>query len=240
MNILVIVLFAVPFFQQGTAPAPRSPQPIIAKQESTKTDEQKTSQNSEATHQPSIATKTNPATNPSNPSAPDAAPSNEERPIRIVTLPPITTVRDTPTFIISLVLAGVGITGIIVAICTLKIIGRQTTAIEKQAQAMINGERAWLLVEKVRGVDNGGISMGYFPVIMNFGKTTARIKKFCGTSMLVAINSTLAEVPDFKDAIVEEMNFVLYPKGEIDDALKITVNYDIISNAYSGAFKLYL
>jgi hypothetical protein len=58
--------------------------------------------------------------------------------------------------------------------------------------------------------------------------------------MLVAINSTLAEVPDFKDAIVEEMNFVLYPKGEIDDALKITVNYDIISNAYSGAFKLYL
>jgi hypothetical protein len=43
----------------------------------------------------------------------------------------------------------VGVIGIIVAICTLKIIARQTTAIEKQGEVMINSERAWIMVEIV-------------------------------------------------------------------------------------------
>ena len=42
-----------------------------------------------------------------------------------------------------------GIVAIIVAICTLKIIVRQTAAIEKQANAMINSERAWVIVELI-------------------------------------------------------------------------------------------
>lgn len=40
-----------------------------------------------------------------------------------------------------------GVAGIIVAICTLKIIGRQTVAIEKQADAQVNSERAWIIAE---------------------------------------------------------------------------------------------
>ena len=51
----------------------------------------------------------------------------------------------------NLVLSVIGIAGIIVAICTLKIIGRQTEATEKaaeaalsNAQAVINSERAWI------------------------------------------------------------------------------------------------
>jgi Co/Zn/Cd efflux system component len=44
---------------------------------------------------------------------------------------------------IGLLLAG--IIGIVVAIRTLKILGRQTTAIEKQGDALIDSERAWVM-----------------------------------------------------------------------------------------------
>jgi hypothetical protein len=48
---------------------------------------------------------------------------------------------------IGLLLAG--IVGIVVAIRTLTILGRQTTAIEKQGDALISSERAWVIAELV-------------------------------------------------------------------------------------------
>lgn len=95
-----------------------------------------------------------------------------ERAIRVVSLPPRST-GDTVALVCTVVLSLVGISGIIVAICTLKIIGRQTTAIEEQTKALTNSERAWIHADFIRR-EIMGVTL-YSLVITNQGKTPAQI-----------------------------------------------------------------
>jgi hypothetical protein len=112
-------------------------------------------------------------------------------------------------------------------------------AVIKQTNAVENSERAWLLVENVEMRLGQGAEREFYPVIVNFGKTIARIKKVCGTGTLVKLHENLPDEPDFRNACVEEMNFVLYPKGQIK-APRIPVSRQVLADNETGLFNLYL
>jgi hypothetical protein len=146
-----IVLFAFALLQQGPSPATRtSPSPEKANQEATDKDKKDTNSRGQTSNQSPPATERASSSKAADQNTGPATSKNEEQSVRVVSGPPITVTRSETEFvglIATVVLALVGIGGIIVAICTLKIVGRQTVAIEKQADAMINSERAWIMVE---------------------------------------------------------------------------------------------
>lgn len=87
----------------------------------------------------------NTATN--KPASPDT-----EQSVRIRELPSVSVARDwmdRTAWAFGAILVVVGIVGVCAAYRTLRVIARQTTAIEKQAEAMINAERAWVIAELV-------------------------------------------------------------------------------------------
>jgi hypothetical protein len=105
-----------------------------------------------------------------------------------------------PPLVASLPLAGVAVWGIIVAKRTLDAIAAQGVAMQKQADAMINSERAWLVAELIpvcrnfggewcRPAGSGWVALDaeqvlgrYFMAhkfrLTNMGRTPARILKF--------------------------------------------------------------
>src|SRR5665213_609448 len=102
-----LCILALALFQQGSSPVPRSPQPTVSKQESTNTNQQNARQNKQ--------------------NADHVTSSNEESSVRVVSLPPVTTTRDFPSFIVSVVLAVVGIIGVVIGVCTLRTIRKQVS-----------------------------------------------------------------------------------------------------------------
>jgi hypothetical protein len=134
-----IVLFAVALLQQGPSPAPRTtPSPEIASREATDRDKKDTNSKGETPNQSPSATQ-----RASSPKAADKDTSpvtskNEDQSVRVVSVPPITVNGSKTEFvglIATVVLALVGIGGIIVAICSLRVIKDQTVATKIAAEA---------------------------------------------------------------------------------------------------------
>jgi len=136
------VLCALALLKQGTGPVPRPPQPSIAKQKSADTNQQKASHNKENASPKAAVTKSNPTPNPANANTDNIKPGNNENSVRIVSIPPVTTTRDAPSFILSLILAIIGIVGIIVAICTVKYIAAQARIMRHQSVILRHQTRA--------------------------------------------------------------------------------------------------
>jgi hypothetical protein len=118
---------------------------------------------------------------------------------------------------IGLLLAG--IIGIIIAIRTLQNLVRQTAAIEKQGNALVNSERAWVLVEIGTLPDFSGVRpdtaalLYIMPKIQNFGRTTARIMKICMRQLQVPKPDDLPLEPDYRGEL--SFDFVLPPNKPI-------------------------
>jgi hypothetical protein len=70
-----------------------------------------------------------------------------------------------------------GVAGIIVAICTLKVIERQTKATESSVEALIRSERPWLLLAKntTVPVDPPNNDWKFNVFVKNVGRTPAKI-----------------------------------------------------------------
>jgi hypothetical protein len=113
----------------------------------------------------------------------------------------------------------VGIVGIAVAIRTLKNLDRQTSAIEKQGNALVNSERAWVLVEIGTLPDFSAVRpdtaalLYIMPKIQNFGRTTARIMKICMRQLQVPKPDDLPLEPEYRGEL--SFDFVLPPNKPI-------------------------
>jgi hypothetical protein len=113
----------------------------------------------------------------------------------------------------------VGIVGIAVAIRTLKNLDRQTAAIEKQGNALVNSERAWVLVEIGTLPDFSAVRpdtaalLYIMPKIQNFGRTTARIMKICMRQLQVPRPDDLPLEPEYRGEL--SFDFVLPPNKPI-------------------------
>lgn len=152
-----------------------------------------------------------------------------ERAIRVVSLPPRST-GDSIALACTIVLTLVGIVGIIAAFGTLKVIRKQTSAIERQADAMINAERAWVMVdlEKVPGVGQIGDLMSmdkgeprrhfrWFRVrcvCSNQGQTAARIIEKRCAALAVRGDHELPESPNLDIEIKDPVPHYLKANGD--------------------------
>ena len=122
------------------------------------------------------------------------------------------------------VLALVGIVGIIVAICTLKIIERQTTATGtaanaalRNAQAVINAERPWIVVN----VQENSESKQVFTFrIVNKGRTPAKFISGTYDHIFADSMDTLAEMipqtPVYKGTPIHPNNSLVIQDGYFD------------------------
>lgn len=133
----VTILATFILMHQAVNPTPRPPKPAVAQQEGTKTDQQKAAGKGEVANPPAAA-KAQPETTakPRNQNPESVAPANQEKLVRVTAFPQVTTARDTPTLVVSAILALVGIGGIIVAICTVKYIARQTRIMRHQSRIL--------------------------------------------------------------------------------------------------------
>jgi hypothetical protein len=200
---LASILIALTIFQQAPSPIPRSPQPSISKQEGTDPNDQKATQNQEGASQPSAGSKANPAPNPANQNSGNIDARNKDNSVRVISLPPVTTVRDIPTFVISAVLAVAGIVGILIGICTLKIIGRQTVAIEKQAEAMMDADCALFLILWENMIHcspeapNGTLSHALRWSFQNVGKSPGFLTSAFARFIVVESLEKIPPIPDY-------------------------------------------
>jgi hypothetical protein len=160
---------------------------------------------------------------------------------------------------IALVVAGFA--GIIVAICTLSVLRRQTKATEQSAeaallnaQAIINSERAWITVMPYRWspeffprwepgdpIPKG--DMGTWPIahlfpaqIKCFGKTPARITGIAVRYIRTRTNpSQWPAEPDYGDLSVEDI--VLVPQDEIAATAKLSPDNGVLTKAQIDAIQ---
>jgi hypothetical protein len=119
----------------------------------------------------------------------------------------------------------VGVGGIMVAICSLKIIERQTKATEEaakaalsNAQAVINAERARLLFEVEKGMDQNRHGVAIFTIYaVNHGRTPAELVRIkgpvetvCGDiyDLPIPLKTHIAKLPDKWHVMPNEKCFV--------------------------------
>lgn len=123
-----------------------------------------------------------------------------------------------------------GIVGIIVAICTLKTIQVQTKAIQAQANAMVDAERAWVMVDLEKAPGMGGLFQGtsvnrggperhhiHFVVrcvCSNQGQTAARIIEKRYTMTMVDGDDDLPDSPNLDIEIKDPIPHYLRANGE--------------------------
>ena len=155
-------------------------------------------------------------------------PHQQPKPINITSGPP----RDIYDYIAiaaSLLLVGVGIWGIIVAVCTLRWIKHQShsarlsaKAGHRQANHLVASERAWLTVEVLNFEEPPPKSnMIWIEVaITNRGKTPARVQSIVATSKFVPTPNSIADATPGK----------LPPYPDYDDTERVTElrGYDLV------------
>jgi hypothetical protein len=106
-----------------------------------------------------------------------------------------------------LMFAGIG--GVLLAIRTLNgieaqggLMERQTKVLEGQAAALINSDRAWVLISKVWGPAIGPPVMGqtnqFLFDLTNSGKTVARLGRYRTKFRLIGRNERLPDIPDYE------------------------------------------
>jgi hypothetical protein len=159
----------------------------------------------------------------------------------------------TPENLPNIVLCLVGIGGIIVAVCTLRIIERQTkhlrnsvvqarraaNAARQSTDALINSERAWVLVESAQIVSIAGGQGGTLvsPIVRNFGKNVTRVCKIRVGVRILAIGQELLPLPYYQES--KELDFVLYPNREFSP-IDIPVADTDFNAATNGAKLFYI
>ena len=165
----------------------------------------------------------------------------------------------------NIVLCFVGIGGIIIALCTLKVIERQTRHIARQAQSMryqtthlknsvtqatiaanaakdsadalINSERAWVIVHAELAHDMGKFFIR--PKVMNLGKTIARIRKISVGGSAIQVGKPLPDIPVYQTSA--DYDFILCPEQGFpeEEIPRIPVDGENIPSFNQGVLKLY-
>lgn len=204
--LFVTAIFAVSLLQQGAPPI--LPNPDQGNSQNTRRD----TKGSQRVPKPVPSAEdgnANPALDTADQNNGAVAPENKEQTMRIVSVPAIT-ISGNKTEEIAIwfdgILAFVGVIGIIVAICTLITVRRQTEATRRAAEgteasveALIASERAWVLVDigiiPDLGPDDLGIDIR--PTVQNYGKTQARIIKFAVRSHPVKQPDDLPPEPNY-------------------------------------------
>ncbi|GAC1702247.1 MAG: hypothetical protein NVS9B4_07180 [Candidatus Acidiferrum sp.] len=159
----------------------------------------------------------------------------------------------------TVILAMAGIVGIVVAICTLKVIAKQTKATVIAAQAsrksanaaklssdaLINSERAWILVDigtlpPFDPSPNEVQILWVFPTVKNYGKTIARITRIAGIVKLIPEGQDLPVVPEYTlgQGFDEQVDTVLPPQVPLQPRLAIS-GQEFIS-VREGKFSLFI
>jgi hypothetical protein len=148
-------------------------------------------------------------------SASEKAAPNTEQTIRIRELPTVSVTRDWADWILwfaSALLAAVAIVGIGFAYFTLK-------AIQRQTEAVINSERAWILgtpslKSKLRvGAPHTGFVFVWS--FKNVGRTPARLVETDAASWRVENVRTIPESPKYEGKPMPLNNFLLVPNDSI-------------------------
>jgi len=123
----------------------------------------------------------------------------EQKDIEVAVLPRIHVEKDRWDYIYI-------IASLIIALFTIGVAG---TAII-QVKALINSERAWLLVENAEIRSEGGGKSTIYPVIKNLGKTIARVRKVSLGGIALQRGDTLPKVPPIS-RICGEYDLILCP-----------------------------
>lgn len=145
------------------------------------------------------------------------------------------------------VLAALGVTGAIFAYRTVKATVTAANAARVSAEALMDGERAWVLIEPPNW-NRETVRAGFPPftdiTIKNSGKTAARIHKISACYLLTT-KSELAEYPDY--SLVKPYNdLLLVPEDSIqhgvsrDDADNLSNGRDPLAFLRSKRAFLYL
>jgi len=105
---------------------------------------------------------------------------DDQKTITVAKFPSVSIERDWTDFStlgIRVILAFIGIAGIIVAICALRDVEEQTKAIKASVDALINSERAWVLVIDVDPPEilTAPVVNGFYFDLVNRGKSIARL-----------------------------------------------------------------
>jgi hypothetical protein len=120
------------------------------------------------------------------------------------------------------ILCFVGAAGVVAAICTLRIVREQTDATKVaadaallNAQAVINAERAWVLV-KIQNVPEpppDALGVLVLPIVTNHGKTTGRVVKFAIRRHVASDSEALPAEPQYQGE--HDTNFILPPNEPV-------------------------
>jgi hypothetical protein len=143
----------------------------------------------------------------------------------------------------------VGVIATVIAICTLKNIGRQT-------DHMVNSERAWVLISVVHPPDiisttapGTALPANHFVFdIVNTGRTVARLIELRGGSKLVRPEERLPEQPQYSIATAEatigySYGGVLAPNaslGRLNIAIDQSINLDTFNDIRNYRVMLYV
>lgn len=148
--------------------------------------------------------------------------AENERTVRIASVPPISikwSIADTIALICTIALALVGILGVIVAVFTLRVIARQTSATEEAAQAarvsaeaFITESRPWLLLHKDMSPEGPHPYWQFLIRIHNFGKTPGKVIAL-QIEMKMGASKDAPPSPEFFGSEKSFNAFVL-PQGE--------------------------
>lgn len=149
-------------------------------------------------------------------------------------------------------LVGVAVWGIIVAIRTLRVLREQTEATriaaeaaKASADALINSERAWVLVDigrvpPFKPDPNQLQILWIFPTIKNYGKAVARIKRVAGIVKLIPEGQSLPVVPEYSpgQGFDDQIDIVLPP--EVPMRPRLSVSGDEFIKVQNGKVSLFV
>lgn len=114
-------------------------------------------------------------------------------------------------------LALIGITGIVIAICTLRDVEKQTEATRDSVGVLINSERAWVTISNVRSIklEPRKLAVGYNQVfnrfrfdIKNSGKTVARLMELTPEHRILDRESVLPDAPVYTFNPTNDLGFI--------------------------------
>jgi hypothetical protein len=118
----------------------------------------------------------------------------------------------------------------------------QLNVSQAQTNALINSERAWVLVETAElTLTNRGDPI-IRPIIKNFGKTVARVTKVSlGGARPLQIGSQLPVPPAYEGG-VEDFDFVLCPDRQFPalDAPVVPINRENLDSVRDGLLRMYV
>jgi hypothetical protein len=182
-TLFVAILFVSILLQQGAAPSPRIP-----KQKNTENAKQSAEEKKQSSKLSPPATERTNRANPAKQNRSPTAPDNREQSVLIISVSPVAVPRDRTdkallTF--SGILALAAVVQLFFLIRSANAAKNAAVAARRNAEALISGDRAWLLVDKTEEPyiippeaqpDPTDPRAAYsFVILKNFGKTPAKL-----------------------------------------------------------------